>query len=73
MTHPCNVKGVMSFLGHDGVYRRFIKVFSKISKPFCNLLNQDVDFDLNDDCLAAYHYIAYHSNARLRKTIRAHV
>jgi hypothetical protein len=35
---PVNVKGVRSFLGHDGFYRRFIKDFSKIAKPLSNLL-----------------------------------
>ena len=39
-----NVKGVRSFLGHAGFYRRFIKDFSKIAKPLSNLLNKDVVF-----------------------------
>ena len=30
---PVNIKGIKSFLGHAGFYRRFIKDFSKISKP----------------------------------------
>ncbi|KAK8510798.1 hypothetical protein V6N12_009640 [Hibiscus sabdariffa] len=30
---PVNVKGIRSFLGHAGFYRKFIKDFSKISKP----------------------------------------
>ena len=28
-----SVKAIISFLGHVGFYRRFIKVFSKIAKP----------------------------------------
>ncbi|RVW22353.1 Retrovirus-related Pol polyprotein from transposon opus [Vitis vinifera] len=32
------VKGVRQFLGYVGFYRRFIKDFSKLSKPLCELL-----------------------------------
>ena len=35
---PSSVKGIRSFLGHAGFYRRFIKDFSKIEKPLSNLL-----------------------------------
>lgn len=31
---PISVKEVSSFLRHIGFYKRFIKVFSKIAKPF---------------------------------------
>ncbi|KAL5549371.1 hypothetical protein UlMin_004602 [Ulmus minor] len=34
---PVSVKGIRSFLGHAGFYRRFIKDFSKIAKPLCCL------------------------------------
>ena len=33
-----SVKGIRSFLGHAGFYRRFKKDFSKIAKPLSNLL-----------------------------------
>ncbi|PIN20697.1 DNA-directed DNA polymerase [Handroanthus impetiginosus] len=51
---PTSVKGVSSFLGHAGFYRRFIKDFSKISKPLCNLLEKDVPFKFDDACLYAF-------------------
>ena len=38
------VKGVRQFLGHAGFYRRFIKDFSKLSKPLCELLVKDAKF-----------------------------
>ena len=47
---PTNVKGARSFLGHADFYRRFIKVFSKITKPLSNLLTQGTPFDFNDEC-----------------------
>ncbi|MDV3143405.1 MAG: RNase H-like domain-containing protein, partial [Sweet potato little leaf phytoplasma] len=47
---PSSVKGIQSFLGHVGFYRKFIKDFSKIIKPLCNLLCTDHVFDFNADC-----------------------
>ena len=37
---PTIVKGIISFLGHARFYRRFIKDFSKISRPLCRLLEK---------------------------------
>ena len=54
---PNSVKGIRSFLGHAGFYRRFIKDFSKISKPLCNLLQQDADIDFTVDCLQAFNQL----------------
>ncbi|XP_057790737.1 uncharacterized protein LOC131007839 [Salvia miltiorrhiza] len=51
---PVNVKCVRSFLGHAGFYRRFIKDFSKISQPLCQLLAQDVPFEFDEKCLLAF-------------------
>ncbi|GJY03911.1 DNA-directed DNA polymerase [Tanacetum coccineum] len=49
LPYPTNVKGVRSFLGHAGFYRRFIKDFSLIFKPMTQLLMKDAKFDLSDD------------------------
>ena len=35
---PISIKGVRSFLGYVGFYRRFIKDFSKIAHPLCKFL-----------------------------------
>jgi hypothetical protein len=43
-----------SFLGHAGFYRRFIKDFSKNTKPLTHLLQKDVAFDFDEKCLAAF-------------------
>ena len=51
---PVNVKGIKSFLGHAGFYRRFIKDFSKIAKPLSNLLVKDVEFNFDAKCLEAF-------------------
>ena len=44
---PTIVKWIRSFLGHVGFYRRFIRGFSKISRPLCRLLERDAKFDFN--------------------------
>ena len=41
---PTPVKGIRSFLGHEGFYRRFIKDFSRISKPLSSLLMHGAPF-----------------------------
>jgi len=49
-----NVKGIRSFLGHAGFYRRFIKDFSKISNPLCKLLEKDAEFNFDNECLHSF-------------------
>ena len=50
---PTTVKGIRSFLGDVGFYRRFIKDFSKISRPFCRLLEKNANFDFDESCRSA--------------------
>ncbi|BBN69977.1 transposable element gene, partial [Prunus dulcis] len=54
MVGPASVKGVRNFLGHAGFYRRFIKEFSKITHPLCNLLAKDVVFHFDKDGMNAF-------------------
>jgi hypothetical protein len=51
---PTDVKSLRSFLGHAEFYRRFIKDFSKITKPLTHLFQKDVAFDFYEKCLAAF-------------------
>ena len=54
---PTIVKGIRSFLGHAGFYRRFIKDFSKMARPLCRLLEKDTKFSFDDYCKAAFEEI----------------
>ena len=47
---PTTVKGVRQFLGHAGFYKRFIKGFSSLSKPLCELLAKDAKFIWDERC-----------------------
>ncbi|GKB84754.1 reverse transcriptase domain-containing protein, partial [Tanacetum coccineum] len=52
--HPTNVKSIRSFLGHAGFYHRFIKGFSKISRPMTQLLIKDAKFNFFVDYVEAF-------------------
>ena len=54
---PTTVKGIRSFLGYAGFYIRFIKDFSKISRPSCRLLEKDAKFDFDESCRFAFEEI----------------
>ncbi|XP_076917509.1 uncharacterized protein LOC143577608 [Bidens hawaiensis] len=54
---PTNVKAIRSFLGHAGFYRRFIKDFSKITRPMTRLLEKDVPFVFYDECVKAFTFL----------------
>nr|GFA61355.1 reverse transcriptase domain-containing protein [Tanacetum cinerariifolium] len=49
LPHPTTVKGIRSFLGHAGFYRRFIKDFLKISRPLTYLLEKNSPFIFSNE------------------------
>nr|GEZ51245.1 DNA-directed DNA polymerase [Tanacetum cinerariifolium] len=54
LPHPTTIKGIRSFLGHAGFYRRFIKDFSKIARPMTRLLEKDTPFIFSQECVDAF-------------------
>ncbi|GJY43816.1 reverse transcriptase domain-containing protein [Tanacetum coccineum] len=66
LPHPTTVKGIRSFLGHAGFYRRFIQDFSKIARPMTHLLEKETPFIFSKECIE---YEAYENNEPYRKTI----
>ncbi|RVW18308.1 Uncharacterized protein K02A2.6 [Vitis vinifera] len=77
---PTTVKGVRQFLGHAGFYRRFIKGFSSLSKPLCELLAKDAKFiwDESDFAMGAVlgqredgkPYVIYYASKTLNEAQR---
>ena len=51
---PTNVKGIRSFPGHAGFYKRFIKNFSQIARSLTSLLAKDAPFIFNNECHEAF-------------------
>ncbi|GJX32521.1 reverse transcriptase domain-containing protein [Tanacetum coccineum] len=54
LPHPTTVKGIRSFLGHAGFYRRFIQDFSKIARPMTHLLEKETPFIFLKECIEAF-------------------
>nr|GFA14425.1 reverse transcriptase domain-containing protein [Tanacetum cinerariifolium] len=54
LPHPTTVKGIRSFLGYAGFYCRFIKDFSKISRPMTHLLEINSPFIFSNECIQAF-------------------
>nr|GEW49988.1 reverse transcriptase domain-containing protein [Tanacetum cinerariifolium] len=54
LPHPTTVKGIWSFLGHVGFYRRFIQDFLKIARPMTRLLEKDTPLFFSKECIEAF-------------------
>nr|GFA17325.1 DNA-directed DNA polymerase [Tanacetum cinerariifolium] len=54
LPHLTTVKGIRSFLGHAGFYRRFIQDFSKIARPMTRLLEKDIPFLFSIECVEVF-------------------
>nr|GEZ12120.1 reverse transcriptase domain-containing protein [Tanacetum cinerariifolium] len=54
LPHPTTVRGICSFLGHAGFYRRFIQDFSKIAWPMTHILKKDTPFYFSKECIEAF-------------------
>ncbi|GJT13219.1 DNA-directed DNA polymerase [Tanacetum coccineum] len=57
LPHPTSVKGIRSFLGHAGFYRRFIQDFSKIARPMTHLLEKETPFIFSKECIEAFNIL----------------
>ncbi|GKA23470.1 reverse transcriptase domain-containing protein [Tanacetum coccineum] len=57
LPHPTSVKGIRSFLGHAGFYRRFIQDFSKIARPMTHLLEKDTPFIFSKECVESFNIL----------------
>jgi hypothetical protein len=66
---PTAVRQIRSFLGHASFYRHFIKDFSKISQPMCNLLAKETPFNFDEACLEAFEKLwSFLSSTPIMKT-----
>ena len=54
---PTTVKGIRSFLGHAGFYRRFIRDFLKIARPLCRLFKKDTKFNFDESFQSSFEEI----------------
>ncbi|GJT53698.1 reverse transcriptase domain-containing protein [Tanacetum coccineum] len=74
LPHPTTVKGIRSFLGHAGFYRRFIQDFSKIARPMTHLLEKETPFIFSKECIEAFETLnegQRNPSTSIRYTMRA--
>ena len=51
---PTSVKGIRSSLGHVRFHKRFIRDFSKISKPLSSLLLEGAPFNFDENFMCVF-------------------
>jgi hypothetical protein len=61
---PASVGDIRSFLGLAGYYQRFVKGFSKITKPITELLGKDKKFKWTPVCEASFFGVEEVTNHR---------
>nr|GFA48823.1 reverse transcriptase domain-containing protein [Tanacetum cinerariifolium] len=54
LPYPTTIKGICSFLGHAGFYRRFIQDFSKIAWPMTRFLEKHTPLFFSTKCVEAF-------------------
>ncbi len=54
MKPPTNAKGVQSFLGMCGFYRKHVPRFAKFADPLTNLTRRSAEFQWTDHCQEAF-------------------
>lgn len=54
LSPPTNKKGIQSFLGCAGYYRRFVENFTKVTSSLFRLLTKEYEFHWNDECQATF-------------------
>lgn len=48
------MKAIKSFLGHTRFYRRLVKNFSSFAWPLIKVLEKDVPFEFNEECMTVF-------------------
>lgn len=56
-----NVRSVQAFLGFCNFYRRFIKDYSRITRPLTKLTCKNANWNFDDNCKAAWENLKNHS------------
>lgn len=67
---PKNVTEIRSFMGLAGLYRKFVKDFSKIAYPITSLQRKGMKFIWTEKCQAAFEYLRNLTGALILRSLR---